>query len=73
MPRQPRLHISRYLACLSACLDYQPLPRVLTTGVVLALDLGVPRFLYLRSSACLLLWSVLFVALWRLALTAYRP
>lgn len=36
-------------------------------GVILGLGIGIPGFLYLRSPAWLLLWGVLFVALWRIA------
>jgi hypothetical protein len=68
MPRQPRLYISRYLSRLSALLERQSSSRVVTTGVVLGLGLGVPGCFYLRSPAWLLLWGVLFAALWRLSL-----
>jgi formylglycine-generating enzyme required for sulfatase activity len=67
MPRIPKLYVSHYLSRVSAFLDRQPLPRVLMTGVVLGLGLGAPGFFYLRSPAWLLLWGVLFVALWRMA------
>jgi formylglycine-generating enzyme required for sulfatase activity len=55
---------------MGALLDRQPLSRVIVTGVVLGLGLGASGFIYLRSPAWLLLWGVLFVALWRMAYSA---
>ena len=47
-------------------LDRQPLPWVVTAGAVLGLGLGLFGFWFLRSPIWLLLWGVLFVALWRM-------
>lgn len=51
-------------------LDRQPLARVVVIGVMLGLGIGIPGFFYLRSPAWLLLWVVLFGALWRMAYSA---
>jgi formylglycine-generating enzyme required for sulfatase activity len=45
--------------------DRQPLPCVVAAGAVLGLGLGLGCFGYLRAPIGLLLWGVLFVALWR--------
>ncbi|ETX03252.1 MAG: hypothetical protein ETSY2_33910 [Candidatus Entotheonella gemina] len=61
-PRIPKHLISQ----ASKGLDRQPLPLTVAAGVILGLGLGLPGFWYLRHPGWLLLWGVLFVALWRM-------
>jgi formylglycine-generating enzyme required for sulfatase activity len=58
MPKQPISQAAKWF-------DRQPLPRVVVTGALLGLGLGLFCFGYLRALAGLLFWGVLFVALWR--------
>lgn len=61
-PRMPKHLLSQ----AAKWLDRQPLSLVVAASAILGLGLGLPGFWYLRHPGWLLLWGVLFIALWRM-------